>query len=207
MSDANFAPASASDSNILSLVLTPNNPVNTTLVTEEGKAYYTVFTEHTNKASFTQVRDVNEEIIGSLEWRDTLPDKVTYGRNKTVSIWDWMKKSIIPFKADISFSDDQKRSYKWKGNSAGRSLELWTSDSIAPIALFHAPRRLPNPEDKSLPPIWTKAKLILNTRAQEIQDLVVTSFLFLEKNRRMNETTSQNAADFRGFLHSVGPVL
>lgn len=70
-------------------------------------------------------------------------------------------------------------------------------DTDGPIAFFHAPRRLPNPEDIKLPPIWTDAKLKLNARAQEIQDLVVTSFLFIEKNRREHEKTSQNAADAR----------
>ena len=40
--------------------------------------------------------------------------------------------------------------------------------------------------------------LVLNQRAVEIQDTVVTSFLFLEKSRRTNERTEMNAADVRG---------
>ncbi|KAK7690587.1 hypothetical protein QCA50_005685 [Cerrena zonata] len=187
----------SSDEDVLSLIMTPNVPVNTTLATEDGKVYYTIFTEH-GKTSRTQVRNAHEEIIASLEWRDTLPDKVTFGRNKPVSIWDWMKKSVIPFKHDLTFQDEQGRQYRWKGNSVGRSLELSALDTEGPIAFFHASRRSPNPGGISLPPIWTEAKLNLNARAREIQDLVVASFLFIEKTRRENENTSLNAADVRG---------
>lgn len=35
----------------------------------------------------------------------------------------------------------------------------------------------------------------MNTRAMEIQDIAVISFLFLEKNRRIFERTSQNGMD------------
>ena len=39
------------------------------------------------------------------------------------------------------------------------------------------------------------ANLLLSKRALEIRDDVVLSFLFLEKSRRVNETTSQRSAD------------
>ena len=42
------------------------------------------------------------------------------------------------------------------------------------------------------------AKLVFTARALEIRDLIVESFLFLEKGRRVNETTSQNAGDVLG---------
>lgn len=44
----------------------------------------------------------------------------------------------------------------------------------------------------------TPATLELAPRAVEIQDLVVTSFLFLEKSRRTNENTTENMG------HGVG---
>ena len=94
---------SSSDENVLTLVMKPNNPANTTLATEDGEVYYTSYTEH-EKTSRTQVRNADDEIIASLEWRDTLPDKVTYGSSKPCSIWDWMKKSIIPFKQYVILS-------------------------------------------------------------------------------------------------------
>ncbi|KAL4252332.1 hypothetical protein ABKN59_002573 [Abortiporus biennis] len=156
-------------SDFIAFTLNPDNVVNCTLATDEGRTAYTVITEHTTKATFTQ----------------------------TVSLGDWLKKSLIPFKGEVTFSDDKKRLYKWKGNLAGVELELYNEDDKYkdPIAKFHKRRRLPNPEDSSKPPIWTESKLILTERAAEIQDLVVASFLFLEKSRRTNETTSQNRAD------------
>ena len=130
------------DYDILTLIMKPNNPVNTTLATEDGKVYYTAFTEH-GKTTRTEVRNATEEIIAVLDWRDVLPDKVTFGHHKTCSIWDWMKKSHIPLKkyakvplmrlydriltslySDLTFHDEQGRRYTWKGNTVGQSFEV-----------------------------------------------------------------------------------
>ena len=98
--------SSEPDDEIITLIMRPNVPVNTTLATEDGKVYYTVFTEH-GKTSKTQVRNADDEIIALLEWRDTLPDKVTFGHNKPCSIWNWMKKSIVPFKQYVNYSSNE----------------------------------------------------------------------------------------------------
>ena len=46
----------------------------------------------------------------------------------------------------------------------------------------------------------------MDSRARQIQDIVVISFLFLEKNRRIFEETSQNAVDVMSLpLNPVGP--
>ena len=81
---------------ILSLFLSNDNVSNCTLSTEDGTVFYTVYTEHTPK-TVTQVRNAEDEVIASLEWRDNLPDRVTLGENKAKSLGDWMKKSIMPF--------------------------------------------------------------------------------------------------------------
>ena len=47
-------------------------------------------------------------------------------------------------------------------------------------------------------PTWTTATLELVPRAVEIQDTVVTSFLFLEKAHRVNEHEHMNRADVLG---------
>ena len=94
------------DYDILTLIMKPNNPVNTTLATEDGKVYYTAFTEH-GKTTRTEVRNATEEIIAVLDWRDVLPDKVTFGHHKTCSMWDWMKKSYVPFKKYINQTSDE----------------------------------------------------------------------------------------------------
>ncbi|KAI0806280.1 hypothetical protein BC629DRAFT_1486675 [Irpex lacteus] len=187
---------------ILTLTLTIDNPCNTTLVSQTGVNLYSVSTESTKKTTTTTVRNASGEVIASLEWRDVRPDRVTYGSKKDISLADWMKKSIIPFKDDISFTDDDGRKYKWKGNSAGRSFELYSADdnftsTIAPNATSNALDSTPTLVD---PPSSgrTPATLELAPRAIEIQDLVVISFLFLEKSRRTNENTTENMG------HGVG---
>ena len=82
----------------ITLAFTPDNPCNTTITSPLGDVLYSVVTEHTKKATYTQVRDAHDDVIGSLEWRDMLSDKVTVGHDKPVPYSDWMKKSLIPFK-------------------------------------------------------------------------------------------------------------
>jgi len=200
---------SSGTESLLTLTLTRDNVSNCDLVDDNGKVYYQVITEHTDKSTTTTIRNASNEIIASLEWRDTLADKVTYGQGKPMSLWDWMKKSYIPFNDTISFTDESKRSYKWKGNTSGRSLELYTSkpNSPSPIAKFLPAKRGFNPEGKDLPHVWSKPQFVIDARGQEIQDLIVASFLFLEKNRRTNEATTNNLADIEAApaLNVIGP--
>ncbi|EKM58061.1 uncharacterized protein PHACADRAFT_252049 [Phanerochaete carnosa HHB-10118-sp] len=197
----------------ITLTLTPDNVSNTALVSETGRRLYTVSTEH-GKATTTSVRNTRDEVIASLEWRNVFPDKVTIGSKEPILMTEWMKRSIIPFKDDLTFTDGEGRKYKWKGNSAGRSFELCCADDnyLSIIARFQRSRRVtspssltaePNASTPSLAPTpvnptWTPAVLVLTPRAQQIQDTVVVSFLFLEKTRRINETEHQTRADVLG---------
>ena len=93
-------------------------------------------------------------------------------------------------------------------------LQLYSADDRyqAVIARFNRSRRVPassapsnaaDPSDvESLTPTLvnrpstrTPATLVLTPRATEIQDTIVTSFVFLEKTRRINETEQMNRAD------------
>ncbi|KAI0091341.1 hypothetical protein BDY19DRAFT_935240 [Irpex rosettiformis] len=220
---------------VVTFTLSPDNPCNTTISRSPGEVVYSIVTENTNKATFTTVRDAGDEIIGSLEWRDLLPDRVAIGSSKAVSLWDWLKKSRIPFKDYASFADDQGRKYKWKGLAAGSTPYLTSEDDnfASSIARFTRARRiytstsgLSSPSDATLrtavgsgasilsfsptltdtasitptltesisPSLsgaperrFTPATLDMLPRAIEIQDLVVMSFLFLEKNRRTRD--------------------
>ena len=69
---------------VLTLTLTRDNPCNTTLVSHTGATLYSVSTEHTKKTTTTTVRNANDEVIASLEWRDVRPDRVTYGNKKDI---------------------------------------------------------------------------------------------------------------------------
>ena len=87
----------SSDDGLTKFTLTPDNPCNTTLTNQNGEVTYTIVTDHTKKATTTQVRNAQEEVIGSSEWRDVLPDKVTFGSKKPLSLSEWMRRSIVPF--------------------------------------------------------------------------------------------------------------
>ncbi|OBZ72091.1 hypothetical protein A0H81_07868 [Grifola frondosa] len=63
---------------ITTLTLILDNPCNSTISDADGKALYFVFTEHGAKTT-TQVRNADNEVLASLEWRDVLPDRVVLG--------------------------------------------------------------------------------------------------------------------------------
>ncbi|KAI0671435.1 hypothetical protein C8Q78DRAFT_973324 [Trametes maxima] len=177
----------------VTLTLTPDNPSNAAVLDPDGKELYVVYTEHSKSATTTHVKNADEQILASLEWRDVLPDKVTLGTKGPMSLRDWLHTSLIPFyvKDDVSFQDDAGRKYKWRGNAPGRPLELFSEDDgfKEPIARFLRSR-----SDRAAG-TSTPATLVLTARAAEIRDTVVISFLFLEKTRRTNETASQSRAD------------
>lgn len=80
------------------LTLTPDNPCNTTITTSSGHVLYTAVTEHTKLAKFTQVRNASDEVLGVLEWRDVLADRVTIDGGRPVPFYEWVKKSLVPFR-------------------------------------------------------------------------------------------------------------
>ena len=80
------------------LTLSPDNPSNTTIFDADGKALYTVHTEHTKSATTTRVQNADDEELAALEWREVLPDKVTRaGAPGPVSLREWLKTSLVPF--------------------------------------------------------------------------------------------------------------
>ncbi|KAI0806339.1 hypothetical protein BC629DRAFT_1487050 [Irpex lacteus] len=87
---------------ITTFTFSRDNPCNTTISRSPGEVVYSIVTENAPKATFTIVRDAGDEIIGSLEWRDVLSDRVIIGSNRP--------KSRIPLKS---------RKYRWKGLAPG----------------------------------------------------------------------------------------
>lgn len=86
-------------STVTTLVLTPNNPSNTT-ITAEGSddILYIVETQHTNKRSITTFKNGNGDVLASSEWKDVQSDIITLGTNTPVPSSVWLKKSWVPFK-------------------------------------------------------------------------------------------------------------
>ncbi|KAK7045533.1 hypothetical protein VNI00_007365 [Paramarasmius palmivorus] len=181
------------------LILTPNNPCNTQISDSTGgKIIYEVVTEH-GKDTVTKVKRASDgQTVASWVWRDIRSDVVTFGNGQSISSSAWLKKSMVPFKDTVTFEDASQRTFKWKGNGPGLGLELYCeSDKKQPIAKFLKPLPVLNEEGK-ITEEWTPARLVLDERAEEIQDLVVVSFLMLEKGRRANENSTGNRAEVLG---------
>ena len=92
----------ASSGDITTLTFTPDNPCNTIITSPSGKVLYRVETDASQKEPVTEVSDVADELIASLEWRNVSSDKVILKGKEPVAFNDWMKKSHIPFKEYVT---------------------------------------------------------------------------------------------------------
>jgi hypothetical protein len=125
----------------------------------------------------------------------------------------------------VRFQDLAGKTFKWKGNGPGLAFEVyllslfyqqhrfdgpWTKCQLyaednksSPLARFHKSRRI---LDKTVEPpahIWTQALLDYDSRAEQMLDDVVVSFLFLEKGRRTRENSTMLRADVLGMPHTA----
>ncbi|KAJ3732128.1 hypothetical protein DFJ43DRAFT_336522 [Lentinula guzmanii] len=184
----------------LNLILESDNPYNTNMYDErDGRILYQVMTEQQHE-TVTRVKNVDGETIASWQWRDPKPDIIVLGNGNPVPLNTWLKRSIMPFKDSVTFQDQIGRHFKWKGWGTGPPLEIakyaltsqlyCEDDKKHPIAQFVKSHSLPPSQTTQ----WLKAKLWVDRRGQEILDLVVISFLVLEKNRRA-ESSSMHRTD------------
>ncbi|KAH6911709.1 hypothetical protein BKA70DRAFT_861878 [Coprinopsis sp. MPI-PUGE-AT-0042] len=170
------------------LILTPDNPCNCTLVDQVTETIcYTVSTEQHPHYTITQLKGENDEILASWKRQDSASDDIlTLGSSKPIAASTWLRKSSLPFKTSVAFTGGTNNAkYRWKNNDALYELKLHSEDDMThPIARF---KQSAVWEDRTHdPPISMSrsATLILYPRGQEIQDLVVISFLILERNKR-----------------------
>jgi len=177
-------------SELLILVLQPDNPSNTKITDKDtGELVYTVHTEHEKKTT-TYLKDADGTLVAQWEWHDTRSDILTLGNAKSMPSSAWLQKSLIPFNSSVSFKDNKGRSFKWKGVEGGGQMQLYSPEeknhSIAAFSksLRYIDRKVNPPAE-----VFRDATLTLDTRAQEITNLVVISFLMLEKSRRIKETS------------------
>ncbi|KAK0485180.1 hypothetical protein IW261DRAFT_1461115 [Armillaria novae-zelandiae] len=182
----------------LILTLQRDNPCNTTITDhDDGKTLYQVCTEYEPSVT-TFVKNGAGDIIASWEWREIRSDIISLFGASPTPVSSWLKKSIVPFKDTVTLEDHAGRKYKWKGNGPGLSFELYRGDDkIQPIARFLKSRRTADLT-------YTLAQLIFDERGEEIRDLIVISFLVLEKSRRTAENSTMNMADAQA-LPSFGP--
>ncbi|KAF9000722.1 hypothetical protein BDQ17DRAFT_1245471 [Cyathus striatus] len=186
-------------SSVQKLIFTPDNPCNTTITdSETEKTVYQVYTEH-GKDTITYVKNATGEVIASWVWRDVRSDVITLGNAKPVPLSSWLTKSMIPFNSTICMRDGAGKEYKWKGNESGRSLEVFAAgDNQNAIARFEKSYRKFNKTTTPATEERISAKMLLDSRGQEIQDLIIIGFLALEKKRRATEQSTSNRADVLG---------
>lgn len=85
------------NSQIEMLTLSSDTPWNTTITSSSGTVLYTSVTENAKDAMYTRVRGTSDEVLGVLQWRDALSDKVTIGNASLMSFTEWVKTSLTPF--------------------------------------------------------------------------------------------------------------
>ncbi|KAL4268810.1 protein of unknown function DUF6593 [Pleurotus pulmonarius] len=189
----------------LSLTLTPDNPSNCDLVdAETGKVVYHVFTIFDPKTT-TVVENAAGDKIASWEWSDVRSDVLTLGNAPPVSSSAWLNKSIVPFKDTVTFTGPDSKTYKWKGNSLGSSLELFSpDDKSSAIARFAKSHRVKNqttdpPSYTTIPSQLVIAGYVVSSdnpspdhKALRLQDLIVVAFLMLEKSKRARDKSITN---------------
>lgn len=185
-----------SQSDLHELTFETDNPCNTTIVdSDTSKVLYQVATEH-GQETVTGVKNGAGETIASWVWKDVRSDVITLGNLKPVPVSAWLKKSLVPFKDTVTLQDNAGRNLKWKGNGPGLSFELYSEgDKKEPLVRFHKSRTIWNravqPPTSAIEP----ARLVMDSRGVEIQDIAVVSFLVLEKSRRARENSTMNRAD------------
>ncbi|KAL5533611.1 hypothetical protein ACEPAG_71 [Sanghuangporus baumii] len=138
---------------ILTLTLTPDNPSNTTITNPAGDILYTA------KILFPRGKDSS------------------YATTQ-FAIAKAKQSLCLNLRMTLPFLLRMRRKYKWKDYDAEDTIETLdlhaSDDSSDLIAQFRPSHARP---DTSRRP----AQLLLAPRAQEMMDIVVTSFLFLEK--------------------------
>jgi len=132
----------------------------------------------------TDVYDSERSLIATLRWKDMASDVVTIPSKELEEkpLSKWLKKSINPFKQTATFKDHVGRKYKWDTEGLRSQFRLMAPDvsKSVPIAYFERAQPYVTSEN----PLPTPSMLHLTSRAEEIKEDVVLSFLFMEKERR-----------------------
>ena len=102
----------AQPTKILTYTLTNDNPTNTSLIdlsSERPRPAYTVQTEITRSKTMTIVRNSEETTIATLQWRESLPDKVTVGDKPAISQNKWLKSGLLPLRCGCQHEHGGKK--------------------------------------------------------------------------------------------------
>jgi len=188
----------------LSLRLERDNPCNTTILDPDGNTFYTVATDFPKPDKpVTRVYDGIGNLVAEWIWRDARSDLLTIRDRPQVPASAWLKKSIIPFRVDVTFQDDAGIEYVWKNNKPGLALQLFGPQSKSqPVARFIRSYKDVK-VDRENPPV-VPSTLLLDKSVEPIRDFIVISFLLLERRRRETETSTANIIQAYGAYGQSG---
>ncbi|KAF8603074.1 hypothetical protein BDV93DRAFT_544983 [Ceratobasidium sp. AG-I] len=181
----------------LQLVFNKDNPSNCVLtpLSGSGPCYSAVSTSNHGSNMITTYRKSekgptddweSQPIIATLKWREMLSDKLMLGDGSSDDS-NILKSKFLSM--TVSFSDEQGRKYEWQGCAAGVRMLLYEKGGKEALAGFQ--RSVLNHETGER----SSAVLTISPRGAEIVDLVVPTFLALEKQRRMDGNSSANMGD------------
>ncbi|KAG8931071.1 hypothetical protein FRC01_001888 [Tulasnella sp. 417] len=182
-------------SSVTTWTLSNDNPHNTKILdtSDHNKAIYLVKPDFNGKYTMTNMYRLKEDgtegdNFGFIEWHEILPDQISFNGAKKVR-----KGSYFTNGGSFahSFKDEQGRKYTWKGIGAGLTPSLHCDDNFnrkVPIAQFTRSRLDHSVEPAAVIP----AHIFVTPRAMEIKDLLLFTFLVLEKGRRSKETSEGN---------------
>jgi len=188
------------------LQLERDNPCNTTIVDQDGNALYIVANDFANpNKPVTRVHDGIGKLVAEWEWRDARSDLLTIRDCPQAPASAWLKKSIMPFRDDVTWKDDAGVEYVWKNNKPGLALQLFGPQSkTQPVARFIRSHKDYKADRENAPVV--PSTLLLDESVEPIRDLIVVSFLLLERRRRENETATVNMAQSYAILGQQGVV-
>ncbi|KAG8984177.1 hypothetical protein FRB90_005488 [Tulasnella sp. 427] len=190
---ATLVPSHPSQRNSVTIwTLSNDNPHNTKILdtTDHNKIVYNIKPDFEGKHTMTNMYKGEGEgtPLGYIEWHEFFSDQISFKGAKKVK-----KGSYFSNGGSFAhtFKDEQGRMYKWKGIGPGLVPSLHCDDNFnpkVPIAQFTRSRM-----DRSVnPPAVVPAQIFLTPRAMEVKDLVLFTFMVLEKGRRSKETSEGN---------------
>ncbi|KAI0067179.1 hypothetical protein BV25DRAFT_1795005 [Artomyces pyxidatus] len=181
----------------IDLTFERDNPYNTTLIDESKRTRYVVSTDFSPPFR-TRVIDGAGTLVAEWAWRDTRPDPALNMRGRrTVPVSRWLKKSMLPFKRTVTFKDDTGLEYKWEANASGVPLKLFGPYSkTEPVARYlRARKELDGPDQP--------AQLFVDQCTEDVRDLIVVSFLLLERLRLWKQTKASKRSSLNGSIVGV----
>ncbi|KDQ21157.1 hypothetical protein BOTBODRAFT_194017 [Botryobasidium botryosum FD-172 SS1] len=169
------------------LAFSNDNPLHTILSSPHGVNYVIETQSKGPKAWTTYSRD-NGDVLATLEWRDTLSDKITIGDGPSTRLSKLFRRSNLWGSSFILRGPDGEK-YKWKGIGCGIQRQLHVSGSPEVVSTFCRSRK--DRKTGEMRP----ATLRVRASGMHMIDLIVISFLALEKGGRIKEKNARLSAN------------